>query len=99
MRISDWSSDVCSSDLVDEQRARGVDAESLDRQAVDGGIGLHQLFGARHDDIAEPVEDRLRRAEAFPEFLAEIGDREQRHARGLEQTESASCEARWCPYG
>src|SRR3546814_2779802 len=73
--------------IVDEQRARGVDAESLDRQAVDGGIGLHQLFGARHDDIAETVEDRLRRAEAFPEFMAEIGDREQRHARGVEPLE------------
>src|SRR3546814_11880290 len=50
----------------------------------DRGVGLHQLLGALDDDIAEAVEDRLRRAEAFPEFMPEIGDREERNPRGAE---------------
>src|SRR3546814_6848679 len=50
MRISDWSSDVCSSDLVPEGRypAKGV---AVDRHPADGGerqvSGHQQLAGRR----------------------------------------------------
>src|SRR3546814_16482187 len=43
MRISDWSSDVCSSDLVGDVVA---DAEVLHRRQTDGGEGLVQLVQA-----------------------------------------------------
>src|SRR3546814_4420066 len=44
MRISDWSSDVCSSDLRDELAARIADAETAgvrrERIIVDPGLGF-----------------------------------------------------------
>src|SRR3546814_9268671 len=52
MRISDWSSDVCSSDLLaeppdDAHHVRGRDAAvEIDRPALDN---LHQILGT--DDI------------------------------------------------
>src|SRR3546814_12267084 len=47
MRISDWSSDVCSSDLDDAHHVRGRDAAvEIDRPALDN---LHQILGT--DDI------------------------------------------------
>src|SRR3546814_20642856 len=49
MRISDWSSDVCSSDL---QR----------RRAGAGGARLHQREGARHRAAHRPARERGRRA-------------------------------------
>src|SRR3546814_19888721 len=60
MRISDWSSDVCSSDLVAqrigaEQRGVGFGAEDIDERAgverVDM-LGIERQAGAR-----EPVGD------------------------------------------
>src|SRR3546814_6663168 len=47
MRISDWSSDVCSSDLHAQEGCRG----KLGRPAIDAGE--HQLRGAVHFDIEE----------------------------------------------
>src|SRR3546814_16245517 len=62
MRISDWSSDVCSSDLTDEQllrfareqyRNRGEDQADRDRRAtVDAGVagGVAQPDAGGGDD-------------------------------------------------
>src|SRR3546814_12820358 len=36
MRISDWSSDVCSSDLYDEQRQRQIDERAASRKSQVG---------------------------------------------------------------
>src|SRR3546814_19457115 len=71
MRISDWSSDVCSSDLVDHRRR--IEAEALaDHQRLSGRIEaagreevverLHGVAGAeragREDLTAHDVEQR-----------------------------------------
>src|SRR3546814_15161386 len=50
MRISDWSSDVCSSDLVgaDERRRLQLRAERLE----DGALDLFVLAGRLDDDVA-----------------------------------------------
>ncbi len=66
--------------VVDEQRIVRSNRETVQREAEDRGVGLGELFGARHDDIAKAIEQRLGRAKALPERVAEIGDREQRHA-------------------
>src|SRR3546814_9818065 len=45
MRISDWSSDVCSSDLLtgfDRQRYAGQDVRAVARQGKVGGSQAHQ---------------------------------------------------------
>src|SRR3546814_2380724 len=48
MRISDWSSDVCSSDLVALREAR-VAYESVERQGIDGTIVATLGEGADQD--------------------------------------------------
>src|SRR3546814_20029618 len=53
MRISDWSSDVCSSDLVKSDEQLQVGAFGLGAaQAIDatGGAGDDVLFGGAGDD-------------------------------------------------
>src|SRR3546814_2949815 len=40
MRISDWSSDVCSSDLVGEQRLVAVIVASLELKGAGGDVDL-----------------------------------------------------------
>src|SRR3546814_14025517 len=53
MRISDWSSDVCSSDLQDERHGRGLaDVQADECGAVDEiahEIGRHAGTAAGHD--------------------------------------------------
>src|SRR3546814_4158424 len=48
MRISDWSSDVCSSDLAD-----GI--EQADRQERERQPGLHAHVGGHHVVVVKPL--------------------------------------------
>src|SRR3546814_1090905 len=72
MRISDWSSDVCSSDLIGEEQLQAIDeAHAVHRVAADADAGRlaesergglrHRLVGqrgrARDDaDAAGPID-------------------------------------------
>src|SRR3546814_984763 len=60
MRISDWSSDVCSSDLLTEPRAFEAIAEAvgLDQAASDSSpaasdalVNAYEIFGASFEDV------------------------------------------------
>src|SRR3546814_5735624 len=60
MRISDWSSDVCSSDLVAARRALGRMGEMLfQRRKHRPEATVHLL---QHHHIGPRIDDRLRRA-------------------------------------
>ena len=75
---------ICA--VVDEQRLGRLQAEAVEREIIDGRIGLQQLLLARDDDVAEAAEEGvLPRAEGRPEIGGEIGDREQRHAARVER--------------
>src|SRR3546814_3816792 len=73
MRISDWSSDVCSSDLLEpEQSPAVVDevefgiAPAPDQLRLALGLGEGQAHAAAHDlreDVEERLADRLRQLE------------------------------------
>src|SRR3546814_3423128 len=84
MRISDWSSDVCSSDLVVRQRLRlGAISPRLMQVYRDGGLKLDQLMAfAITEDHArqEQVYDNL----SWNKEPAKIG--------------RASCRERVCQY-
>src|SRR3546814_3083494 len=56
MRISDWSSDVCSSDL---RAAGGVAAERTQRHALRGGVGGAAVRAAELLDPRDVGEDVL----------------------------------------
>ena len=74
---------ICA--VVDEQRVGRAQAEAVEREIIDRGIGLQQLDLARDDDVAEAGEEgALLRVEGRPEIGREIGDREQRHAARVE---------------
>src|SRR3546814_4831426 len=82
MRISDWSSDVCSSDLVEvafdreaERKADGL--EFGQREAAE--------FGAAEAEIGEAEENTVR---------IDLGREPGRRADGAEQIGRASCRER-----
>src|SRR3546814_8654590 len=64
MRISDWSSDVCSSDLQDQVFEAGVMARNQEMPGVAAGIADHvdQRRGGGEIDAAVPM--RFERVEA-----------------------------------
>src|SRR3546814_4837356 len=67
MRISDWSSDVCSSDLVDAQQNLAA-----------GGDARHGLIGFAWKDRAQDVDARHQRAEVVGR-PTDIGEHAVRH--------------------
>src|SRR3546814_19181006 len=85
MRISDWSSDVCSSDLESGESfgERRDQDQDRDRRA---GAGLHLDRVDRHREVDnQPGGDAARRTEhGLAALDAEIG--------------RASCRDRVCPY-
>src|SRR3546814_19821008 len=89
MRISDWSSDVCSSDLGDVP----LHAE---RQGLDA---LEDLEGVRRTharaEIAHPFEPRPGDEGGGAEFLVE-DDRSEERRVGKEGV--STCRSMWSPY-
>src|SRR3546814_6163249 len=94
MRISDWSSDVCSSDLIARPRAFGrADAErhlhvvGIAARAH-GLLGrlLAQALGDAHGDFERGIRHHDR------ELLAAISSEERRVGNECGST----CSSRWC---
>src|SRR3546814_14341240 len=97
MRISDWSSDVCSSDLLTEPRAFEAIAEAvgLDQAASDSSpaasdalVNAYEIFVASFEDVGSVygVLDALN-ISALSAIQARPG-----------QIGRASCRERVCPY-
>src|SRR3546814_16521187 len=92
MRISDWSSDVCSSDLLIAALDR---ADQFDRFAREGvGQPRDPALRAEHQpferNIVEPREQR----ETIPEDIAEIGEA-ARVGRSEERRVGKECVSTW----
>src|SRR3546814_1054157 len=77
MRISDWSSDVCSSDLLSSLRLMGTGSAAIPAWAIDGierefGIEIINFFGSNEGTslLSTPreVPDPAMRATLFPRF-------------------------------
>src|SRR3546814_11641217 len=96
MRISDWSSDVCSSDLADE-RAPAAGAFAFVERRADRCVAA-PAFELRGDDAGIVEHEQI----AGPQHLREIAD--VRIARlpavGHEHPPigRAACRGRVCPY-
>src|SRR3546814_6485586 len=91
MRISDWSSDVCSSDRRDQFGA------AIDQRAIQ--FGKAQVIA---DGKAEPAErgfdDFDRAASRIGGGLGPILPRGQGNVEHVDQLGRASCRDRVCPY-
>src|SRR3546814_17341753 len=59
MRISDWSSDVCSSDLGGRQNLRDVGAEGTDLLALQAGDRVAVRRGAGEIVVAERLVEQV----------------------------------------
>src|SRR3546814_14048466 len=97
MRISDWSSDVCSSDLIRIAcRTRTVaDLRQVARQ-VEIGIEIAERRAPQRLAVVEPqqefvgdVEDRGRARQEFPGRSEESG---------VGKACVSTCRSRWSPY-
>src|SRR3546814_9284215 len=100
MRISDWSSDVCSSDRL--VPAAGIEPgdEGLQRRQLGGGLG-EQPRGAEGHHRA--VVDGMVEASPRHDEAVEMADRETGGQASSEErrvgTEGVStCRSRWSPY-
>src|SRR3546814_1291864 len=81
MRISDWSSDVCSSDLVEEQLALRLGGGDLDDAPVLedvlvhlGADPVHREADQAHADFGVEALDRLHQADVA--FLDQVAERQ-----------------------
>src|SRR3546814_15563913 len=105
MRISDWSSDVCSSDLV---RGRLIGRqESVDARSQHGGVTADKpIFVCRFANEHLPVETQLGQelAPAFGDGLLDDGQVEnpglnpfRSEARRVGKECVSTCRCRWSP--
>src|SRR3546814_7701155 len=69
MRISDWSSDVCSSDLFVDQS----DEESTNA-AVDAGVSAYIVDGFKKERIKPILDLAVRRFQAFSKLQEELAE-------------------------
>src|SRR3546814_6721906 len=98
MRISDWSSDVCSSDLQAIGRVRRFRSSHLDRLHKNGRLSWRQFYAG------DVYRNTHARAALTPPVVAGYGERTSAGeiSYGLARTDSqigrASCRARVCQY-
>src|SRR3546814_17468891 len=102
MRISDWSSDVCSSDLLivavnDDDSVRRLKGPSRPLNGVADRMAL--LASLRCVDFVVPVsEDTPERllSRVLPDLLVKGGDRSEARRVGKECVRT--CRTRWSAY-
>src|SRR3546814_13873351 len=96
MRISDWSSDVCSSDLLDLARQIEIarlGAAELARAGVRQRARGHQFDDAMHaGDRPHPLADFVTKPASF--FRIRRRSEERRVGKECVST----CRSRWSPY-
>src|SRR3546814_1030720 len=82
MRISDWSSDVCSSDLLVDARGDRLVIEEVDQQAVHAVLDNlgDRLGGGRHHQALgrHRLQHRSREHEGIGEIDLDAGDLDHR---------------------
>src|SRR3546814_11919894 len=103
MRISDWSSDVCSSDLVDlafDMMNRGKADQGVDVTGIDADRRLE--FDHGRVPVAEVGKDSAARMMAFGGALRRQADRilqrrQRSEERRLGKECVRTCRPRWSP--
>src|SRR3546814_3083005 len=93
MRISDWSSDVCSSDLV-RGLAQGVLQRVVPRERVGADLALRHHAAQVRMHVFDRVFDRDDMAARILVAVAEHRSEERRVGKECVST----CRSRWSPY-
>src|SRR3546814_14240218 len=85
MRISDWSSDVCSSDLADWKRyVRG-----------DRGVFTRALLRARQSSIVPKVSEKLKGSDNMRRYVLRYIDQFRSEERRVGKECVSTCRSRW----
>src|SRR3546814_15248182 len=96
MRISDWSSDVCSSDLdIDRLRAHLLPFLELQRPVVDAGRQAEAVLGERRLARVVAAEHAVELADGD---VALVDDEERSEARRVGEACVSTGRYRWSPY-
>src|SRR3546814_20357604 len=74
MRISDWSSDVCSSDLLDGRSIAADGKDDTERSGTDGSSGIIRPDSSAAEESAQKKAAEAEKAE-FGRVRAEIRER------------------------
>src|SRR3546814_3481411 len=97
MRISDWSSDVCSSDLNNKEiRVKGLDSEKIKQESI--------RFLKGEEGIAYVVDMENAVNASVPAILRERivngynHDRSRSEERRVGKECVSTCRSRWSPY-
>src|SRR3546814_6411920 len=103
MRISDWSSDVCSSDLLSERRCQQQQGQRADEAAADRrevGQGQRQVAVAAlgHRKAVEGRRDGGGRAGRIDEDRRVAAAVDRSEERRVGNVCVSTCRSRWCPY-
>src|SRR3546814_6731199 len=101
MRISDWSSDVCSSDLPEDDRYGADDVRTIERNASQGAEELLDGVQRAGADVAinhAEGTERQRRATGFSQGTGRVLLRVRpRRKCGVGQHQRRGPEAVWSP--
>src|SRR3546814_16511086 len=93
MRISDWSSDVCSSDLAVEQRCVELPLH-LGQRHAGGRLGQVQAFGGgTHAAMQRDLHEHVQLARADVDHQSILRSEERREGKECVST----CGSRWSP--
>src|SRR3546814_9739390 len=96
MRISDWSSDVCSSDLLVHRGIEDREIGRMEHRIADAGEHGHrqQHPEARHQAVKQ--NGRAVDPEPADQHVARAGARSEARRVGKECV--STCRSRWSPY-
>src|SRR3546814_19349538 len=102
MRISDWSSDVCSSDLAPARQSKGSTRAGKERAlSVEASAQsrLHPTRRLAHIELApEPVLHRGHHLAHVLEALRHKLDHDRSEERRVGKACVRTCRTRWTPY-
>src|SRR3546814_18232070 len=96
MRISDWSSDGCSSDLVDAA-VRGVAVQRAVVRDQFAGIGVFRQHFRDWPGVAAPRQAAAQ-AQAVGGFRPVVAHQERSEERRVGKECVSTCRSRWSPY-
>src|SRR3546814_11859733 len=104
MRISDWSSDVCSSDLRDVVSELEGPGERVVAGGPLGGEGRleGEVVRVGHDErvvhVLEHLEARVSSGDVRIELVGAAADRSKSEERRVGKECVSTCRSRWSPY-
>src|SRR3546814_16311733 len=106
MRISDWSSDVCSSDLIGRNRFDGTSCDIVKAYLARSGVNYTNVEAAPGTVAVARIGDEVHRApdpraltgaareSAIAAFQQDLRSEERRVGKECVST----CSSRWSPY-